>query len=283
MGRIVFSDFISVYNMMLNDREEYIKNQVVEPDQDQENDEENIEVQANYLFRSDSAHDEEDQVGSSSSSGHAPRSLKSYPPERTEGMKERAQAELEAIPRPLSSTWLIKQRSLKTGIAGLQFFADPELNSLLIQVLERKDCLDSPTRAVRAVARIFWSDEEMLSMHLRRGYHPSSHPRSSLPPDRETLPHSSDLHDLFMILHQIADVDLWLSCGKHVWLYNTLYSFRQGLLRQQEKSAGSGGEGGPKRRIRRSGSVNSPDAASERKRFKTEDETSVSSSDTYVE
>jgi len=290
-------------------------------DENDDDDDENIEVQADFLFKQSDLVRDEDLVSSSScctSPGtHASvRSLKSYPSEVTESMKKRARSELEAMPRALTSTWMIKQRSLKAGIAGLKFFADPELNSLLIQVLERKDCLDSPTRAVRAVARIFWSDQELMTKHLKRGYHASSHSRSST--TGETLPYSNDLHDLFMILHEIQDVQIWLSSGKHVWLYNTLYSFRQGLQRQQDinrqKSAATAGASGTtttadaatanddlgmglshaaKRRVRRSGSACSLDdnthagsddmTMTSGKRMRTDDETSVSSTDATVE
>lgn len=308
-----FAEFMAIYNLMKGDQDEIMRiksmplhqQQLQSPSLMTETipDDDNIEIQADFLFTGSHVadklqsaaeepieHDEDHQV-SSSQQQHQPGVIvtpKSYPPDRTEGMKQRAKQELDSSPRQLSAQWLVKEKHLKQIIAGLKFFSDVELNKLLIRVLERKDCIDSPARAVRAVARIYWDDEEMVSKHLRRGYYQSTHRNSGSGPDLPPLPFCSDIHDLFMILHEIKDVEKWVSSGRLVWLYNTLYALRQSIKKQkldrEPDIVTSSSRQPAAARARRSGSTCSNSESlddqpgSESKRMRPDDD-SVSSSD----
>lgn len=130
--------------------------------------------------------------------------LKSYTPEETAAMKERAAAILKkGTDRPATIKWPVADEVLKQRVESLNFFADKELNQMVKDILIREDCMQSIKCSVRKMGRIFWSEEDWRKSSFRL----LNRKRESSLADKKDnqAPHLLDFHQLLMY---ICDMDL---------------------------------------------------------------------------
>lgn len=152
-------------------------------------------------------------------------------------MLSRAGREWKTSHSNFKCQWSVSRPVLESGIRELEFFANNELNQAVQRILLREDCLSSFTQAIKMVARIYWSEEDVLNRSIRlsqSGRRVDGMPRE-VTNDTTQLPHLKDLHELFMLLQDMSPQQ-WLVEGHQYKTYQTIYQWKVQITHKREAS-----------------------------------------------